>query len=218
MSDKNTCTLANVKRITGLHFTTKHTGKMAGMVSISTSVTTNPRCARNAQIEGSICQKCYAAQMSKRYPAMNQPMIRNQEILTSEILPVDKVPLINAQYVRFESFGDLNNETQVANYFQMCYRNPDVNFAIWTKNPDIIANTLEYGWKKPENLNIIVSSLYVNKQASVHYDFVDRVFTVYDRETIEKQGIEINCGAKSCISCRLCYEKNNVRVINEKLK
>jgi hypothetical protein len=47
---------------------------------------------------------------------------------------------------------------------------------------------------------------------------VDKVFTVYDPAYIEAESIEINCGARNCFDCGLCYEKNGVEVINEKLK
>ena len=212
------CTLSNSKRISGLHFTTKHTGKMAGMASISTSVTTNARCAKNAKIKGSICEMCYAAKQMKFYPSMEKPMVENQRILTSDILPMEKLPVINNLYFRFESFGDLNNDIQAINYFRICYKNPKVKFALWTKNPDYIAAAIGRGYEKPENLNIILSSLFVNKERKTRYPFIDKVFTVYDPEHIAENNIQINCGAKSCFSCGLCYEKNNVTVINEKLK
>jgi hypothetical protein len=191
---------------------------MAGMASISTSVTTNARCAKNAQIKGSICELCYAAKQMKFYPSMEKPMVENQRILTSEILPAEKLPRINNIYFRFESFGDLNNATQVKNYFNICYKNPRVKFALWTKNPDYIAAAIRDGYEKPENLNIVLSSLFVNQQRKTRYPFIDKVFTVYDPDHIEQNGIEINCGAKNCFSCGLCYEKNGVSVINEKLK
>lgn len=212
------CTLANSKKISGLHFTTKHTGKMSGMVSISTSVLQNARCAKNAQIKGSICEKCFAAKQMKVFPSMEKPMIENQRILTSEILPTEKLPTINNLYFRFESFGDLNNATQVINYFNICKKNPRVKFALWTKNPDFIANAIEAGHEKPDNLNIVLSSLFINKERKNAFPFVDKIFTVYDSEHIEANDIEINCGSKNCFSCGLCYEKNNVTTINEKLK
>ena len=212
------CTLSNAKKISGLHFTTKHTGKMAGMASISTAVTTNARCAKNAQIPGSICQKCFAAKQMKIYPSMEKPMVENQRILTSEILPAEKLPTINNIYFRFESFGDLNNSTQVKNYFNICYKNPKVKFALWTKNPDYIAAAIRDGYEKPANLNIVLSSLFVNKERKHKYSFVDKVFTVYDPQYIEKNNISINCGARNCFTCGLCYEKNDVSIINEKLK
>lgn len=212
------CTLSNAKKISGLHFTTKHTGKMAGMASISTAVTTNERCAKNAQIPGSICQKCFAAKQMKIYPSMEKPMVENQRILTGSIIPMEKLPIINNIYFRFESFGDLNNHIQVINYFQICYKNPRVKFALWTKNPDYIAEAIAAGYEKPENLNIVLSSLFINKERKNVFDFVDKVFTVYDEKFIDENGININCGARNCFACGLCYEKNGVTVINEKLK
>ena len=212
------CTLANSRKISGLHFTTQHSGKMAGMVSISTSVTTNERCAKNAQIKGSICEKCFAAKQMKVFPTMEKPMIENQRILTSDVLPLEKLPTINNLYFRFEAFGDLNNATQVKNYFNICYKNPRVKFALWTKNPDYIAQAIADGYEKPNNLNIVLSSLFINKERKNLFPFVDKVFTVYDSNFIEENNIDINCGARNCFSCGLCYEKNGVSVINEKLK
>ncbi len=212
------CTLNNSKKISGLHFTTKHNGKMEGMASISTSVTTNERCAKNAKIKGSICEKCFAAKQMKVFPSMEKPMIEHQRILTSSILDVELLPYINNLYFRFESFGDLNNEIQVINYFNICYKNPNVKFALWTKNPDYITKALELGYSKPDNLNIVLSSLFINQERKNPFKFVDKIFTVYDKEYINKNNVNINCGAKNCFSCGLCYEKNNVNVINEQLK
>lgn len=212
------CTLQNSRKISGLHFTTNHTGKMAGMASISTSVTTNERCAKNASIKGSICEKCFAAKQMKVFPSMERPMRENQRILTSEIFPAEKLPTINNIYFRFESFGDLNNATQVKNYFNICYKNPRVKFALWTKNPDFVAAAIADGYEKPDNLNIVLSSLFINKQRPNPFPFVDKVFTVYDKETIAAENVNINCGARNCFTCGLCYEKNGVTVINEQLK
>lgn len=212
------CTMANSKKINGLHFTTKHTGKMEGMASISTSVTTNERCAKNAAIKGSICEKCFAAKQMKVFPTMEAPMIQNQKILTESILPESTLPVINVLYFRFEAFGDLNNATQVINYFNICKKNPNVKFALWTKNPDYIAQAIKDGHAKPENLNIILSSLFINKERKTKYDFVDKIFTVYDKEYIASENVEINCGARNCFTCGLCYNKNGVRIINEQLK
>ena len=212
------CTLYNSRKISGLHFTVNHSGKMSGMASISTSVTTNERCKKNAQIKGSICEKCFAAKQMKVFPTMEKPMVENQRILTSEILPAEMLPTINNIYFRFEAFGDLNNATQVKNYFNICYKNPRVKFALWTKNTDYIAQAIDEGYAKPDNLNIVLSSLFVNVERKNPVPFVDKVFTVYDPAHIEAENIEINCGARNCFDCGLCYEKNGVAVINEKLK
>lgn len=211
-------TLHNSRKHNGLHFTTKHSGKMSGMVSISTSVTTNERCKKNASIKGSICEKCFASKQMKVFPSMEKPMVENQRILTSSVLPMELLPTINNLYFRFEAFGDLNNDIQVMNYFNLCYKNPKVKFALWTKNPDYIESAINQGYKKPENLNIVLSSLFINQERKSKYDFVDKIFTVYDPQHIDENNVEINCGSRNCFDCGLCYEKNNVKIINEKLK
>ena len=211
-------TLHNSRKHNGLHFTTKHSGKMSGMVSISTSVTTNERCKKNAEIKGSICEKCFASKQMRVFPTMEKPMVENQRILTSSVLPMELLPTINNLYFRFEAFGDLNNDIQVMNYFNLCYKNPKTKFALWTKNPDYIESAIKQGYKKPENLNIVLSSLFINQERKSKYDFVDKIFTVYDPKYIEENEVSINCGSRNCFGCGLCYEKNNVTVINEKLK
>lgn len=217
--NKSIITIENSKEFNGLHFTLKHTGKMEGFASLSTSVCDNARCRENAKIEGSVCQKCYASKMAKRYGEnFRNPLSENTRILTSSIIDFDLLPVINRLYFRFESFGDLNNATQVINYFNICKKNHSTRFALWTKNPDFIQQAIDMGYKKPKNLNIILSSLFINVERKTAYDFVDKIFTVYDKNTIESQGININCGSKSCINCLKCYKKNDVRIINEKLK
>lgn len=211
------CTVNNSKKINGLHFTVNHNGKMAGMVSLSTCVNTNERCQKNAQIPGSICEKCFAAKQMKFYK-MDKPLIENQRILTESIIDMELLPYINNLYFRFEAFGDLNNEIQVINYFNICKKNPDVKFALWTKNPDYIKKALDMGYEKPSNLNIVLSSLFINKERKNPFPFVDKVFTVYDKKYIKENNIDVNCGARNCVTCGLCYEKNDISIINEQLK
>ena len=86
-----TITMQNSKKYNGLHFTTNHNGKMCGMASISTSVTTNERCKKNAQIKGSICEKCFASKQMKVFPSLENPLVENQRILTSSILPIESI-------------------------------------------------------------------------------------------------------------------------------
>lgn len=199
-----------------LHITTNHTGKMLGMQSLSTSCGTNPNCAKYSKIEGSICSHCYAQNMMKMYKNMSPCYERNAEVLTSRILTEEELPLINACYFRFEAFGDLNNTTQLINYFNICKKNPDVHFALWTKNPFIVKEVAD---QKPKNLVIIVSSLFLNKQINIeNMPYIDKVFTVYDKETIEKEKIKINCGARNCLKCHRCYKKTGAKYICEKLK
>lgn len=209
-------TLRNVTDLCGLHFTTNHNGKMSGMVSISTSPKSNVNCLKNHCIKGSICENCFSFRQLDVFTNQEKPLYINSLILSSIVLPMEYLPILNCQYFRFEAFGDLINETQVINYFNLCRKNKSTRFALWTKNPAIIDRVLESGYSKPKNLNIIQSALFLNTPIKKSYDFIDKVFVVYDKE--KSKDVVINCGAKSCINCLLCYKKNNVEQINETLK
>lgn len=213
----------------GIHYTTKHNGKMENVFSLSTDINSNPICQGRQKIAGSICAACFAARMfdnlTGRYRSVNRAFKRNTEILCKRLLKDNEIPRINPAKVpifRFEAYGDLMNVIQVLNYFKICYKNPAVNFAMWTKNPGFIIKALKIA-PKPANLQIVLSSMGMNTPAHAErFDFVDKVFTVYDEKTIEAQNININCGARSCFACRKCYNPNpngeKLIEIREKLK
>ena len=68
---------------------------------------------------------------------------------------------------------------------------------------------------------IVVSSPMLNKRIELDREkfwFVDHVFTVYDKDYIEANNVNVNCGARSCLGCQLCYHKDTEFYVNEKLK
>ena len=161
--------------------------------------------------------------MHGMYKGLADCTSQNTEVLTKTIIPVLEWPILNYAYFRFEAFGDLNNETQVINYFNLCKRNPHTSFALWTKNPVFIKRAIASGYKKPKNIIIIYSSPMIN--ANINSDnllktfpFIDKVFTVYDKTAIRENRIDVNCGARNCLECRKCYTKNKVFNIREQLK
>lgn len=203
-----------------------HTGKMKGMWSLSTYCGANKHCQNRHKCGNSICSECFAFAMteSKRGEALKNKLIRNTELLTTEVIPVDDMPLLNVAFFRLESFGDLNNEIQAENYFNLCKRNLHTVFALWTKNPFIIRNAMKKkGVRKPKNLIIVYSSPIQNKPVDINviktvFPFVDKVFTVYTEEYINEHDVKINCGGNHCLSCLRCYRKNGETIINEKKK
>ena len=211
-------------------FTVNHTGKMSGMLSLSTSPLMNNRCKARAACGNSecICTHCYALAMQDMYDALSAKLMRNTEALTSELVPGSALPTINPDRhpaARIEAFGDLVNETQVINYIDLISTNPDVYFGWWTKNPDIIAEALYTGeYEKPENVKIIYSNPIIDKYVSLEeiqtrYPFIDAVFTVWsDEKTAAAHGQAINCGARHCMTCKKCYTNNGIAQINELLK
>lgn len=193
--------------------------KMEGMRSISTSVLKNSFCDKRRKCEGSICQKCYAFNQVKRYSNLNKCLERNTEILTTSIIPYAELPRMTDRFFRFESFGDLNNDIQFINYLNICTKNPQTNFALWTKNFGILDQVLKY-MDKPANLFIIASSYEINKKEDLinQFPWIDKVFTVFTSDFAEEHGIQINCGSRKCIDCQLCYTHNHVKEINELVK
>ena len=210
-------TIQQFEKETGIRFNKNMSAKMEGITCLSTSNLCNKFCAARKNDPNSICSKCFADGTCKRYAALNRNMAANTEILTARLFDIEELPMINAAIFRFESFGDLNNAMQCMNYFRLCKRNPDVRFALWTKNPNFVQQAIDAGEGKPENLVILLSSHIIGKRADAsRWSFVDKTFTVYTKDQLDDA--QINCGARSCLACQRCYRKETETDIRERLK
>lgn len=204
------------------NFTLKHTGKMSGMISLSTSTLKNTFCNKYCQMKGSICSKCYSRRQLSYQHTLAEKLAKNYDILHAGVIPMNDMPVVNASICRFESFGDIDSTIQFENYCNICFKNPGITFTLWTKNPGIIKKALMH-FNKPENLIIIYSSMFINEAYNIKkikkaFPFIDKIFSVFDKKTAETLDIKINCGSKKCNECRLCYSKNTTCYINELLK
>lgn len=209
-------TMKQFEKETGIRFNMNMSGKMEGVNCLSTSNLGNPFCAARKKYPDSICSKCFADTTCKRYASLNVNMARNTEILTTRLFEVSEMPMINASIFRLESFGDLVNATQCINYFRLCKANPNVRFALWTKNPGIVRQALKQE-SKPENLIILLSSHKIGVKVDAgRFDFIDKTFTVYRKTEMKPENI--NCGSRSCLACQRCYSKNTESEIREYLK
>ena len=208
---------------------TNHTGKMEGIKSISTSVLLNDYCQERRKVIGSICSRCYANNMAQMYKSLQQNLEHNTKILTTRVLSFEELPDLHEEEIfRFESFGDLNNMTQLINYFNIARKNPFVRFSLYTKRFGLIREFLRReDVAMLPNLTIVFSSFMLNRPVNIsrlglpHPFFKGqyKVFTVYTKDFILKHPeLKINCGARSCNKCRRCYEKNDIQFISEILK
>lgn len=198
-----------------LFVSTNLTGKMEGMVAISSACSNNPNCEKLSQIEGSICSKCYARTgLSYRKNVRDRYEI-NGEILSSGIIPWDELPFINALVLRFETHGDLHNETHLQNFINIAKKNPQTKFSLWTKQYDIAYEYFKVN-KAPKNFTLIISSLMINHEMDItKYKALGvktKGFTVYDKGYAEENKININCGAKDCKSCLRCYTGTSTHI------
>ena len=114
------------------------------------------------------------------------------------------------------------------NYVLIAAANPHVHFALFTKNYKLVLDFFRGGVTVPQNLTVVVSSLFINRpiRSEVFYKNCRgfrpgqlKVFTVYDFKYLkEHPEVEINCGSRSCLKCGQCYEKNTQVAIREILK
>lgn len=192
-------------------------GKMHDVPSISTSCLDNPMCKARLEKGIGVCKHCFAKATLSRYDDAGKNAKANYELLNREILPDEVLPTFcdNVEIVRGESFGDVGSVTQARNYIHIVRKNPHCMFAIWTKNPHIWTEALKIEGK-PENLNLIISSLMLNHARESIPAWADKVFTVYEKDKASPE--QINCGARSCNTCRRCYRKGKFEFVNEYLK
>ena len=206
----------------GALWMTDHSGKMKGIHSIGTSCVNNPWCIKRRESGESVCSKCYAETYMKMRKSLKQRLNENADILTTRILTDREMPFINDLIFRYESFGDLHNTTHLENYVRICENNPSTHFGLWSKNIWILDELFNKDKQdKPDNLSIVVSSPMLNKAIELNkekYWFVDHVFTVYDKQFIKDNQVDINCGSKNCLSCQKCYHKGTDFYIREQLK
>lgn len=206
-----------------------HTGKMFLINSLSTTPF-NLFCELRAKNKATVCYYCYSRQQQGYRKTLKNKLKRNTENITKRLLTVSEIVdsgIDKMKVFRFESFGEITNFLQVINYFNICYVCKNTTFTIFTKNPFIIDYVInKLGYKKPKNLIIIYSMLYVNdKQAFERaykifkiYPFIDKFFMVCTEEFIEKYSLKKTC-CQNCINCLKCYDLNDTTIfIIETLK
>ena len=190
-------------------------GKMTGVNAISTSVLLNPFCQKMRETDGMICQSCYARTGENMYEGARNGWQANYHLLSSRLLKVKEIPHINASVFRFQSHGELINRTHYKNLIKIADANPQTMFGFWTKNLAVIKRG---GLIKRDNIVYVFSSFKKNVLNPVVPKGFDKVFTVFNRPFLAKHPeVNINCSSK-CNECRLCYSKNDVVFVNEKIK
>lgn len=192
--------------------------KLEGFASLSTSPLCNDNCIKRMEAGDTVCAHCFSARMNKRFKNLAAKLKRNAELLSTVDIQPEDVPFLNRAFFRFEAFGDLLNTQHFKNLCTIAEANPHTTFALWTKNPWIIPEALaEFGISKPENMIIVQSSVLLNQETTPANEYIDKVFTVYDKKHAES--VNINCGGRKCAECLRCYTKSDeIEYIAELLK
>lgn len=195
--------------------------------------------------KASVCIFCYANKAQSWQKGARDKFQANGEYLkelhnSDELPPIVPAFVNGSLYFRFEAEGDSNNVNQNRNYIRIANRpeNSNINCAIWTKNPEYIWKAICLEGGKPANLQIVLSSLYVNVpdlhnferynalcMAKFGYNLFDKLFTVWTEKGIASTEQQFNCCGSSsnknakCKECLNCYKRSNYNVfVNELLR
>lgn len=214
--------------------TAKRHSKLDGINSLSTCCLDCSYCLDRMKDITSICFHCYSQTQQKTQLSLQDRNTINGIILRNIIIPIwawkahfKRENL--SKFFRIESFGDVANKTQAINYINFMEAFPRINFAIWSKNIGIWHFAfMQEG--KPKNCSFVYSSNRVNN-CELHmpktYNFIDYIFTVYDKKYVALHNIEITCGGRSCMQDCIkhktgCYfpreEGQEPGIQNEELK
>lgn len=203
-------------------------GKMQSIPSISTNKRLNENCKKlcNSSKDNIICKKCYVEKTIEFRKDIEPCLTHNHNILTTRVLNESEIKKLsnsikNYSIFRFESFGDLNNETQLINYLNIANACKNTKFGLFTKHYKIVLNYFKKGYKMPKNVTLILSSPFIDN--TLNNNFID-MFKKYHNRVIsfnvisDKQNPSINCGKLKCIDCRNCYDSKKPHDVIELLK
>jgi len=192
------------------------TGKMKDIPAINTNPLSNAFCQKmhNSTTKDIVCKECYSCAMLKAYRKNCVPAFeRNTNILKNKISK-EQIPLFKKNnIVRIHAHGELINEQHLLNFMDIAQENETITFSLYTKRTDIVNSVLAKS-EKPSNMIIVYSNPIVDKPIHNIPAGFDKVFNVCRTAHLDK----INCGAKSCNTCRSCYTKTGVNIIYEKIK
>ncbi len=210
--------MKRIKLLDGGYYgvTDQMAGKMEGMWSLNTSPTLNPFCLKMRENPCLICSHCYSKISEARWANCRAAWQLNYQVLTSRVLKdAELARITEVDLFRFQAHGDLGNRTHYKNLVRIAEANPGVRFALWTKH---LAVVNKGGLIKLGNLIHVYSTPKLNELNPRLPKGFDKVFTVYNRPFLKgHKEVAINC-AQSCLGCQLCYERNDVHVINERIK
>lgn len=188
---------------------------MTGFYTLNTSPLDNMFCEAMSRNPKSICYNCYSRRSLVTYAKVaRKPWKRNGRLLSDHIIPEEDLPIVKKKYFRFQSHGELINDTHYINLVNIAKKNPDSIFLLPTKRINIIR---KHGKMGADNLVLSYSEPLKNHLVEKLPEHFDRRFTVFTKEYAEENNIDINCHGKKCIECLQCYN-GTIQIVNELLR
>ena len=196
----------------------KMSGKLDGLRAISTNTVSNDFCQKmyNSGNGNNICTKCYSNKMLRTYRKNTQAALqRNSDLLSKSVDDaVLKATRIMDAFLRLNAHGELINEQHLSNLVRLAELKPYTSFTLWTKRKNIVRKFFDTH-DKPDNLILIYSNPRISSIMDSPPEYFDKTFNnVLEHESVDQQ----NCTGQKCADCLLCYTKNDVKTIVEKVK
>ena len=196
-------------RAASVHISTM-TGKLAGIFAVNTNTMTNEFCTAMSAT-AAICGVCYSRAMLQGSRKNCAPAFeRNSVLLSAALIPVERLPTINANIFRFHGHGELINAAHLENFYRIAEKNPGTIFSLWTKRRDLVRS----GRAAPANFILIYSNPSL---AKIMRAPPPRFHKVFNNVPADFTG-PANCTGQKCIECKLCYTPGGVDVIVEHVK
>lgn len=194
----------------------KMTGKLDGIIGVSSNPLINSFCEKMQNVDGSICQKCYSCRLLTTARKSAIPSwTANASVLVSGIIDEKDLPFIPPDsFVRFNPHGELQNDVMLLNFCKIAELNPKSNFLLFTKRFDLIRR---FKGKIPLNMSVIASAYYIDKPMEKIPEGFNGVFNVVTEGFADEHKITVNCPLK-CKDCLKCWQKGKKTVIYERLK
>lgn len=191
-------------------------GKIEGIYSIDSTATNCAYCkamrkaAKN--IINHICNYCYDYEQEHSFKGRNvlNRHTLNMIILSAVEFTAAELATLNIIGIcRFNSSGDIHNNTMILNYFRIAANNPHCKFALWAKNVAAVKYALNI-CGKPENLTLIFSNPIINGKPILPggFDYTFSVYTPSKIDAVLSSGDYMECNGKKCKECGYkCYMK-----------
>ncbi len=196
-----------MNKLSNVHITTG-SGKLQGFPSVNVSSLDNEFCKIVSQKNDTICKSCYSNRLSKLRKNLEIRLLGNSALLSGRVLEDSELPVFNNRYVRFNSYGELINETHMQNLINIAKKNPYTTFGLWSKRANIVMK-----FDKVPNIK------YIFSVSKIDAEFTNQgILKYFDKVFIVTTSSEGNNCTTNCMSCMLCYTDNAVTVIKEKKK
>jgi len=182
--------------------------------------------SRLANVEGSVCDECYARRIQKFRPSVNMGWSNNQS-KTVTMLALDptlwqdaivfQINRMGYTEHRWLDSGDVPNVQFLVSVCEVARQTPDVQHWLPTREvKTLLAFIKQYGADHiPTNLNIRVSAPMVNDKPLSSFDNVPQVTTstVHDKHNVPHGH---SCPARNqgnaCGDCRACWSSDVANV------